>query len=331
MPNLMLTTACCLRCPYCFGMDMMSRHEASFMEFDLFLEILDWVRKGEEPYVALMGGEPTLHPRFEDFVDHLASEPDFRFRIFTNLAARRLGHAVIEQTRTAQARFVVNVNPEERYSPPQLATLHDNLTRIGDNALLTFNLTPDQFAFEPVLDLVDRFGLQRKIKVGVTIATLSRTNEYVTTEAMDFVAERLWQLFETCVDRDVHLDFECGVPECVLPSGRRNELRTAMGLNAINGCGRLLDISPDGEVFHCLPLYTAGAFSFRRFADIRCAREHFTAALQPFWAFGRGAECLRCEESLAHRCHGGCLVEPLSAVEGFRVADPPARPTGRQV
>lgn len=67
MPNLMLTNWCNYKCPYCFGIDRMApKVKAEAMSDETFLGILNWLEKSHyHQAIHLMGGEPTLHPKFE--------------------------------------------------------------------------------------------------------------------------------------------------------------------------------------------------------------------------------------------------------------------------
>ena len=75
MANLMITTACNFRCPYCFGLDLFGSGQVRhYMPMQLFGELLAWIDRAAMPEMAvhLMGGEPTLHPSFGEMVEELA-------------------------------------------------------------------------------------------------------------------------------------------------------------------------------------------------------------------------------------------------------------------
>ncbi len=67
MANIMLTDACNLKCPYCFANEFVNKDKNDITE-EAFDEATDFiVGDGTHTSVGLVGGEPTIHPRFEHF------------------------------------------------------------------------------------------------------------------------------------------------------------------------------------------------------------------------------------------------------------------------
>ena len=86
--NIILNSYCNLKCNYCFADEYMEetvKTPGKSMEYDYFLqELLPRVKNS--PVINFMGGEPTLHPRFNDiFTQTLeARQPRTSLTIFTN-------------------------------------------------------------------------------------------------------------------------------------------------------------------------------------------------------------------------------------------------------
>ena len=72
--NIMLNQVCNLACPYCFANEFVGRSEKSLksdksqITEENFRIALDFAIKSRETRLGLIGGEPTLHPKFEEFV-----------------------------------------------------------------------------------------------------------------------------------------------------------------------------------------------------------------------------------------------------------------------
>ncbi len=66
--NIILNSYCNLTCNYCFADEYMEetvKTPGKSMEFDFFLDdLLPKIRS--HPVINFMGGEPTLHPRFDE-------------------------------------------------------------------------------------------------------------------------------------------------------------------------------------------------------------------------------------------------------------------------
>jgi MoaA/NifB/PqqE/SkfB family radical SAM enzyme len=66
-----ITNACTKKCSNCTR--FCGNHRKPFMmDFDTFKRAVDSM-EGFPGFVGIMGGEPTLHPQFEEFVRYFAS------------------------------------------------------------------------------------------------------------------------------------------------------------------------------------------------------------------------------------------------------------------
>lgn len=87
MPNILLTNIYNRNCIYCFAKqemkDAKNRGRKEELSFKNLKIILDFLERSSEKTVRLMGGEPTLHPQFKEFIDYILSR-GFRVHIFTD-------------------------------------------------------------------------------------------------------------------------------------------------------------------------------------------------------------------------------------------------------
>lgn len=66
-----ITQACNLECPACFAASPHGRH-STMEEIDSMLDAVTLAEGGPADVVMLSGGEPTIHPQFEEIVAHVA-------------------------------------------------------------------------------------------------------------------------------------------------------------------------------------------------------------------------------------------------------------------
>jgi sulfatase maturation enzyme AslB (radical SAM superfamily) len=307
MANLMITTACNLRCAYCFGMEMVGAgHAPQTMSWEVFIDLLDWIDRGDFPEldVHLMGGEPTLHPRFGDMVRELARRGR-KTLVFSNGAAP-LDERDLRDSAGSSGVWVVNVNEPETYRDSQLANLEKNLRLLGPAAAITFNMTGPTTKFDHVLDYIERFSLSRSIKIGVALPTLGHQNVYAKRDEFGTIAARIMELARRASAGKISLEFECGVPYCLFTA----EQHRLLGEIHVSHCGSRLDITPTGQVINCLPLCKVIAISYRAFADYGQVREWFRKALLPYASLGCNPDCPECPHLIAGRCRA-CLAYSL--------------------
>jgi hypothetical protein len=169
---------------------------------------------------------------------------------------------------------------------------------LGSAATITFNLTDARTPYGYVFDYIERFGLNRQIKLGVALPTLEHRNVHAQWGEMPAIAEHIMTLFREGRQRQITVGFECGVPYCLFNEAQHAEL----GNVCVSHCGSRLDITPAGMVINCLPLSRVAAVPFRDFDNYRIAREWFQRQQSPYRQVGSTARCLFC----AHRLEGLC-------------------------
>lgn len=320
MPNLMLTNWCNYKCPYCFGMDrMVPRVPQAAMSDETFLGILDWLaRTHYDKPIHLMGGEPTLHPKFEWIVDSLL-ERDYPITIFSNLATEKAPEYA-EKLGVLPISWVVNVNPPYKWNAAQRERIETALSYLGENAAITFNIMPDEPDSLWAIDLIKRFKLRRNIKVGFVLPTITQVNYALDDNEYTVVAEKTMQLARDAARERITLAYECGVPTCAFTDAQLGEL-WKLGSKMNSGCCSRLDITPHGEVIYCLPLATVLSRHYTGFANYEEAKDWFEAKFQPYRQLGRRLECATCNMMRPDKCHGACLAKNLIEVNNLNISN----------
>lgn len=320
MPNLMLTNWCNYKCPYCFGMDrMVPRVPQAAMSDETFLGILDWLaRTSYNKPIHLMGGEPTLHPKFEWIVDTLL-ERDYPITIFSNLATEKAPEYA-EKLGVMPISWVVNVNPPYKWSEVQRERIETALSHLGENAAITFNIMPDEPDSLWAIDLIKRFNLRRNIKVGFVLPTITQVNYALDDNEYTIVAEKTVQLARDGAREGITLDYECGVPTCAFTDAQLGEL-WKLGSRVTSGCCSRLDITPLGEVIYCLSLATVLSRHYSGFANYDEAKNWFEEKYHPYRQLGRKVECATCNLMRSDKCNGACLAKNLIDVDNLNISN----------
>jgi len=70
--NILITSSCNLNCPYCFAKTVKEDNSIiKFMPVEEFDSILNWCRNLNIKEVSILGGEPTIHPNFNQIQENL--------------------------------------------------------------------------------------------------------------------------------------------------------------------------------------------------------------------------------------------------------------------
>ena len=87
MPNIAILNYCNLKCEYCFADDMI-QEESSAVTLEDFQKILEFTaRVPGMNHIGIIGGEPTLHPQFDEIlkeVNKYCKECNTDATLFTN-------------------------------------------------------------------------------------------------------------------------------------------------------------------------------------------------------------------------------------------------------
>jgi MoaA/NifB/PqqE/SkfB family radical SAM enzyme len=320
MPNLMLTTSCNLKCAYCFAVDMISEERGQVMEWPMFIALLDWIDKGNDPDLAihLMGGEPTLNPHLHDMLLELGRRSR-KVLIFSN-AALPIDQRIIDTSRKNGVGWVVNANIPSLYTEQQYRIFKNNLERLGTCASLNVTFFSPDESHDYIFDYFDAYDLQLLLKVGISVPTYGKTNTYISSQLFEPIKARLDPFFAKAQAKNITIVTECGVPACIFkelvvkyPGLLRDDM--------VSHCGSRLDIAPDGTIINCLPLSKIGRTSYSRFPNYPEASKWFHDFLAPYRSLaGCSEQCLDCEELASGRCMV-CIANSLG--EYNRLSLPP--------
>jgi molybdenum cofactor biosynthesis enzyme MoaA len=81
MANIILNGNCNRKCVYCFS--GLKERKDSQLSLDNLTFICDFFARSKKRKINILGGEPTLHPRFDIFLEYLISR-GLVIHVFTN-------------------------------------------------------------------------------------------------------------------------------------------------------------------------------------------------------------------------------------------------------
>lgn len=271
MANILLTSRCTRSCPYCFAEKEMTASPSQIMSWENFIYLADFLAASGEKTISLLGGEPTLHPDFVDYILYL-NERNFNITVFTNgiMSAQRLDEvrAHLTELSVKKLTFVCNLNnPEQTPAAPGHAKkIHDFLSVMGRWSQPGFNIYRQDFDINFIFDFVNRYGMKRWLRLGIAHPVPGTSGMYILPEEMGQVIERLYS-YRSLFDH-FRLKFgpDCGFPICKFSNEQLGWFyRLSGGGNSRFGCGPAIDITPDMSVYACFPLsklYRKSLFEF---------------------------------------------------------------------
>jgi len=328
MANLIVSTACNMSCSFCFAREQMtgaSEDSLQFIPLEVFDEQLEFLARSGIEQIRLIGGEPTIHPRFPELIEHARGH---HIVVFTSGLVPERALACLERFPESECTVIVNTNATRRPDGPNATELRRRaavVRRLGPRALLGFTIFRVDFDLDPLLALIGESGAAPAIRLGLAQPILGGHNEYLRPKLYPIVGRRIVDFAERAARDGVRLELDCGFVRCMFGDDDLLSLKHA-GADLGWRCSPILDVGLDGTVYHCFPL--AGLFDTRLTPDLDANRlhEHFEARTSPYRLAGIYRRCSRCALKQQGECTGGCLAATVRRYRhrAVRVAVPGA-------
>ena len=324
MANISLTATCNRACSFCFAADAMDARGPSnkYMPLDRFESALDFLVRSHIPEARLLGGEPTIHPNFEAIVDRVLAR-GLRLLVFSGGLIPEKALRKLERVPPAELAVLLNVIPPATGKPQELARQEEVFRRLGDRIILGVTIDSPAVQIGFLLDLIERYGLARSVRLGLAHPTLNGSNSYLHPRHYPEVGRRVTEFGLLAQEHGVRLDFDCGWVPCMFPDGALAALGKTSDEVGLR-CNPILDLLPDGQVISCYPLATHETAALGPDRDAQGMRVHFSRRQEPDRRFMLYRECESCSWRERGECTGGCLSASLGRLRhrDFTVAIP---------
>ena len=177
MANLIITNYCNAECPFCFAADSrhrMMRNGSREMDEIEFRDCLEFSMGGGNRELRLLGGEPTLHPLFKDFVK-VGREAGCSVTVFSNGVMPAASCEALAVLDPEICNVVINMGANIREADK--AVRRDTLQQLGPRVTLGYTITSAEFSFDGAIALIGAFGLRKNIRIGLAHPTWRGANK----------------------------------------------------------------------------------------------------------------------------------------------------------
>jgi molybdenum cofactor biosynthesis enzyme MoaA len=139
--NVLLNNYCNLKCSYCFANDVIDREKQSLSLAD-FRYVLKFHEKSSIHQLNIIGGEPTLHPKFNELLEMVAKADHIReVLIFTNgNVYPKQREAIANLARVKQVGMLINYNAPQLLPPGVEQRIHDCIKFLKDDVIFTLGI-----------------------------------------------------------------------------------------------------------------------------------------------------------------------------------------------
>jgi radical SAM protein with 4Fe4S-binding SPASM domain len=304
MANISITTQCNRRCRFCFASDFSLQ-----MEDEVFERSLGFLEASGIRQLRILGGEPTLHPRFPEFLQK-GLDRGLSLLVFSNGFIPEEVTAFLETISPEKLKLVVNTltAPESRKN---LHPKQEKLFRRLGGRILP-GLTIDSPATDPdfLIDCVETFQTARTVRLGIAHPQLEGQNHYLLPRYYQAAGRKVAAFWEKARGKGISVEFDCGFVPCMFP--REHLQMNHVELLALGErCNPILDILPDGRTISCFPLEELGSKDISFCKNDVELRKEFAEEQRALRLVTLFPDCADCPFLESGHCTGGCLAAAL--------------------
>ncbi|MBQ6502842.1 MAG: radical SAM protein [Flexilinea sp.] len=313
MANQIITNICNADCEFCFAADSRSRMlrmDAVQMAESEMRSYLDFTRRAGIRELRLLGGEPTLHPDFADFVK-LGREEGFSIMVFTNGCMPDEALEVLASLAPDVCTVVVNLNAA--LGEQARKRRRNALALLGQRVTLGMTLTSADFSLRYAMELIGRFGLRKLIRIGLAHPTWGGKNRSLHPKRYSAVGQALFGQSFLTAGCGIELEADCGFVRCMF--GRNFAQLQANGFHYSSQCTPVVDLCTGGTILPCFALSNLMQANLKDFENSKSVYKFFNEKLRPWHSFGIFPECSQCQFFETEECCGGCLAARLRRIQ----------------
>lgn len=319
----MITNTCNLNCSYCFANEYVNKYGNGHIDLAELQYILNWSKHNGER-IGLIGGEPTIHPRFRDIMKMCIESAEAYHQeilVFTNgTTLKGMKEYLVEPN----VHCLINVNDRKTLSEEKFRKLKDELKmckqeRLQSKISLGINLySPDQ-DFSDFFEIFDCMPC-KSIRLGITVPNTDDKRSKDPINYFKEMAPALLRLMRDCVKRNTMVMQDCNVmPSCIMTEEQKEEFNRLMQEYSLatgevlpkkseSLCSPVLDVKQDLTVIRCFGMSDAVRVPIYQFDTPEDARKFFIKTIDNLaTVIPTSPECAKCKKFNTGDCFSGCL------------------------
>ena len=329
MANLFLTRKCNLKCPYCFADEFVNKENEEY-NMENFHKAIDFIKTQPGERLGFIGGEPTLHPKFQEMLDYVLKDDKIQnFILYTNGLEL---HNFIKDLKFGKVNMLINCNPPKDLGQTQFNKLKENITLLKENGISNFSLGINLYSKD--MDYSYIFELL-KITEGKVLrfstALPNSDKEEIKDPLESFMEFKpfLVKFFEDCLKYEVVPTNDCNaIPQCLLTTydkkihlklymmakkfGVRDTIRTA------HTCHPVIDILPDLTAVRCFGLSKYLKVSIEKMKNMENLRNYFINQIDIYSRLSFVSDsCADCKVRILDKC-GLCFTYKMKQSEKIK-------------
>lgn len=314
MANVLLTTRCNLKCPYCFAQERLADGHKLSMAMSDVEKVIGFLKRSNHPFFRVMGGEPTLYPEFPRILQ-MALENGMRVDVLSNATWPDSYNSMFQRISPRRLFFLLNVDHPDRYVSNIWERIEQNLAAVAgrDSVTLSFNIFEKQPRYEYVLELTKKYCINN-VRMSFSLPVVGANNAYLKLEDYKAMAPFVVEFARRAEESGVQVRMDNAVPLCMFSYEQAGELfiKGVVDLQRNMHCEPVIDIGPDLNVWCCFCLSKMWNRHLDEFKDLQEIQAYYRKAMGLYQSrLYPMDECNDCRYRELWGCQGGCLTHAV--------------------
>jgi organic radical activating enzyme len=315
--NLIITSKCNKGCSYCFASEFREGTQQN-MSFDFFKEILDKTPKDKE--IKLLGGEPTLHPEFELFLEELKKRNRKVVLISNFLFGDKQLSAILNFMDNHKLSFLANSTDLDQSTEriekftKNYKTIYKKLYQRDEENLMACGYTFEREKnYKYYLEYTD-FLLKHILKIERLRLSLEFPWKEEEKNKFDFINDKsIGEKFLVMVKKALNIgakpSIDCIVLPCFFLNKEEYKYVTKFSDKFKTICSTgAWDVFPDGTLSYCYPTKDALTIDIHKHRNFVAAGEEISIRYKVVESIVDLPEaCKECPMRKSMNCAGPCL------------------------
>jgi MoaA/NifB/PqqE/SkfB family radical SAM enzyme len=304
MANLSITNVCNKKCVYCFANDTRNEFGKTYIDTETYEKALGYLERSGIRQARILGGEPTLHPKFISFVSK-ALEKGFDIMLFTNgLMSKKILDYLSSIPKKRISVLLNTIHPDEN-NPQGVKRQKEVMKNLGNVLIPGVNIYSAKQDLDYLLEYVVKYKLRKEIRIGISHSVMSQNNVFLHPKDYHKIGNQLVKFKIKAQKIGIELGFDCGFVPCMFP-GEHFDLLSKELKKAGTCCHPIIDMLTDGSFISCYPLNNFLKIKIDDKIVAKDLIDTFEEALQPYKEVGIFPYCRSCP-LFNKRCNGGCM------------------------
>jgi len=170
---------CNLSCEYCFASEKMVNCPNKNISMSNVQKVIEFFKRSDYRVFRMMGGEPTMHPRFQ-YVLELALNEEMRVDLLSNATWNHRLNDIFARISPNRLLFLLNIDHPDNYSLTLWKKIEKNLNALkGRRGIsLSFNIFKKKPKYEYVLELIENYEIST-VRLSFSLPVLGINNAYL--------------------------------------------------------------------------------------------------------------------------------------------------------